>query len=116
MQVVAVVSRRIDALRAIRFDVRAVGLRGEIVNARGRFIVADALIDVRGHVHEMTRGRRQRAEPIRAWQRTFRQRRRFDGVNIKMIRADVIRVAPQDGFEHGDHFFRPRRGSSVRRP
>ena len=74
MQVVAVVHDGVQALDPAGPDVRLIGPRRLLVAPGGGGIVPRALVDVRGHVHEMSGGRRQHAQPGRVRERPLRIR------------------------------------------
>ncbi len=50
------------------------------------------------------------------WSRALGVGRSLDGVDVEVVRADVRRVAAQDGFEHGDDLFGAFRGPALRTP
>ena len=116
VQVVIVVHHGIHARRARQFEIVFVGFSCIHVAARGLVVISDAHVDVRGHVHEMTGGGNLRGKFRHVRQSTLRMRRGFDGVDVVMNRADVIRIAFEDGFEHADNFFRAFGRLAVIRP
>ena len=79
-------------------------------------MIPHSRVNVGGHVREMAGGRREFCQPIRAGQRLLGMRRRFDRVNIVMIRTEVIRIPLQNRFEDRNDFFSPFRGFAIRAP
>ena len=90
----------------VALHVLLVERRGGRVGLRRGAVVAGAHPDVRGHVHEMPGARHERLEPLRAGDRALRRARRFDGVNVIVIRARMIRVALHHAFERRDDLAR----------
>ncbi len=88
------VVHRVETLRPGCFEISLVR-RGRIgIAARGRLVITDPFVDVRGHVHQMTGHWHQLWQLWRVRQRALRMRRSFDGVNVIVNRAGMIRVAP----------------------
>ena len=117
VQVVGEVREAVESCRrrrVLKYSRSASGAR--LVGAGGGGLVADARIDVRGHVGEVAGGRRQRIEPQRARQRAARRRRRLDGVDVVVIGAEVIRIACEHRLEHGDDLVGAFGGLAVERP
>ena len=79
-------------------------------------VIAGANVNVRGHVHQVAGGWCELIEASGAGQRAIGPLRGFDGVDIKMIRPDMIRVSFQHGFEGRDNLFCALGGLAVRRP
>ncbi len=98
----AVVHQRIDALAAVRLDEGTVGRRRLRVRLGRAGVVAGALEDVRRHVHEMSGRRRRGTQPLRTGERALRMRRRLDGVDVVVIRAEVMGVALQHRLQRAD--------------
>ena len=116
VEVVVVVHRRVHAARFRGLDVLAIDLRRLGIARHGALVVARAHVDVRRHVNDMTGGRYERVEPLRARERASRRRRRFDRVDVVMVGADVHRIALEHRLQHRDDFFRAFRRLAVARP
>jgi hypothetical protein len=116
VNVVRVVHHRVRALRLRHLDVALV--RGDGAPVRlGRVGVApDAHVDVGRHVHQVAGGRRESGEPLRARQCPLRARRRFDGVDVVVVRAQVVRVLREHAFEDRDDLRRAGRRLAIERP
>ena len=59
VQVVAVIHHRIDPLRSRCLDVRAIDSRRLLVGFHGRLVISRADVNMRRHVHDVSRSRRQ---------------------------------------------------------
>ena len=71
---------------------------------------------MRWHVHEVTRSRHQRLEARRAGQRPLGGRRCLDRVDVIVVRARVVRIPPEHGFQHRDELERVGRRRPVGAP
>ena len=116
MQVVAVIHHRVDARGRAALDVRLIRKRGFLVGLQRRFVVARADVDVRGHVHDVSRGGRQLGQMIRAGERALGRVGSLDRVNVIVNRAQVIGLAPNHGLQRRHNFFRALFRRSVRPP
>ena len=112
VQVVRVVGQAVEVVGRHRLQVSAIGLRAGEVGAGSAGVVARAGVDVRRHVREVAGGRRQGGETIGARQRAIGTGRRLHGVDVVMIRPEVIGIAAQHRFEHGRDLL----GTFRRRP
>ncbi len=65
MNIVGIVAERIHALRAALRDVLFVGRDRLLVRGDDVVVAADAQVDVRGHVDDVSRARHQRQQPVR---------------------------------------------------
>ena len=104
-----IVGHRIEALRAALRDVILVRSDRHLVAPHRICIAAHALVDVRRHVHHVTRRRHQRKQAIGSGFSLIGLVG-FHQMNVEMQRAGMLRIA-------GDHFFRERhnlRGSFIR--
>ena len=68
-------------------------------------MIAHSRVDVRRHVREMAFRGRQLFQTRGTGQPALRMRRGFNGVNVIMICAEMIRVAFQNRFEQGHNLF-----------
>ena len=91
VNVVRVVRERIDALRLLPFDEHLVGVDGVLVGLHGVVPASDADVDVRGHVDHVSFARHELRESLGARHRGLRVHR-FDGVDVVVARAGVVRV------------------------
>jgi hypothetical protein len=112
MQVVAVVHHRVNALRAAALDVRAIDRRRFLVRLHRRRIISRADVNMRRHMHDVSRRRSQRSQPVRRRQRPFRRIRRLHGVNVVMERTQMVRIAFHHRFQSCDNLLR----AVLRRP
>ena len=71
-----------------------------------RVIIAGPYIYVRGHVNQMAGAGSETGEPLGTGHGLLGMLGCLDGVYIKMISADVVRVALQHAFEHIDYLAR----------
>ena len=116
VEVVRVVHHHVNALRAGRGGIVFVGFCGRRVVLARAVVVAGALVDVGGHVHQVSGRGSQRGDPIRVGQGALRMRRRFHRVNVEMHGADMVGIAAQDTFQRGDDFVGAFGGRAVRVP
>ena len=65
-------------------------------------------VDVRWHVHVVREARLQGTQSIRCRRRPLRMRRRFDRVNVEMIRERMLRVQFQDRVQRRENLVRAR--------
>ena len=94
VQVVAVIHHRVDARSRAALDVGLIRQRGFLVSFQRCFVIAGAYINVRGHVHDVSRGGRQFGQPMRAGQRALRRIRGLHRMNVVVNRAQMIRLTP----------------------
>ena len=114
VHVVVVVHQRIQAdLRAGLLDEALVNRRRLRIALHRRIEIAGAHVDVRRHVHEVTGLGHQRFETTRRGHRLLGVRRRFDGVNVVVVRTRVIGSTAQDAFECRDDLGREIGRSAV---
>ena len=73
MQIVAVIHHGIDAFRCAGLDVSLIGERGFLVGFHRGLVIAGADVNVRGHVHNVSRGRCKLRQAIRSRQSAFRR-------------------------------------------
>ena len=73
--------------------------RGVGIALRRLRVLAGADIDVRRHVHQVSRAGHQRLEPAGLRHRALGRLRRFDRVNVVVIRARMIRIALHHALE-----------------
>ena len=106
VQVVDEVREPVERIGGRRLEVLAVGPGAGLVRAGGGGVIADSRIHVRRHVGQVAGGRRERVEPHRTRQRADRCWRRFHGVDVVVIGAEVIRIACEHGLQHGDDLVR----------
>ena len=93
MQVMAVIHQGINALL---FGLRQKGLvrrSGHGIAMSRRRMIPHPRVNMRGHVHQVTGSRRELLQPGRTGQGALGMRRRFHGVDIIMIRSEMMRVA-----------------------
>ena len=91
---------------AAALDVGLIDERGFLIGFQGGFVIAGADVDVRGHVHDVSRGRRKLRQAIGAGQSAFRRVGSFDAVNVIVNGAEMIGLAANHGLERGDNFLR----------
>lgn len=103
-------------MASLAFKISPFHLDGLFVDPDGGLVVTHAHVNVRGHVYEMARARRECAQPVGARQRPLRMRGLLDGVDVIVVGAEVVRLPPQDRFEDADNLLRPFRGLAVQRP
>ncbi len=101
-----VIHHRVHALRARRLQELLVRLGRRNVGLLRRFVFAGADVDVRRHVHQVSRGGRQSGQPVRAIVRPLRLVRRFHRVDVEVVCADVLGIAPQHALQCADDLFR----------
>ena len=89
------VVHRVNAVRASCLEICLVGCGRVGIAAGGSIVIADSLINVGRHVHEMARCRHQLWQLRRVSERAFRTLRRFDGMNVIVDRAGVIGITTQ---------------------
>ena len=94
MKIVTVVHRRIESGPAPRLYVSFIGARRIFVTQSGGFVVPRSLVNMCGHMNEMTGGGDERRQFGRVGQCAFRMRRGFDGMNVVMNSADMIWISP----------------------
>ena len=107
VQVVRVVHHSVHAIRRRRStQIAAIGRGAVRVGLRCRGVVARAGVDMGRHVEQMAGRLGQRREALRARERARRRARRLDRVNVVVIRAEVIGVPQQHGFQHAHDLLR----------
>ncbi len=106
VDVVRVVGHRIQALRPALRDVVLVGRDGELVALHRVGVAADALVDVRGHVHHVAGGRHQRHQRVGGLLGPLRRGRRLEQVDEHVQRAGVLRVLRDHLFGERDDLAR----------
>lgn len=89
--------------------------RMDVVIRRFR-IEAHPEINVRRHVHQVSRARSQFGQPFCAGERSLRARRRLHGVNIVVTGARMMGVDRQGPLERCHNILCPAFGFTVRRP
>ena len=95
-----VVGRAVERVaRARGGEVALVGGDGLDVGAQRVAVEADAVVDVRRHVHDVARRRHQRGEAARVRQRALGPHRGFHRVDVEVDRAGVRRVAREHRLE-----------------
>ena len=104
MQVVAVIHAGIDALRTTALDVGFIGASGCLVGADCGIVVAGADINVGRHVDDMSGGRGQSGQSVRAGQCSFRGRRGFHRVNVVVNCSQVVGISFNYRLQRGDDF------------
>src|SRR4029078_2517199 len=104
MEIVAVIHHWIYFLLAGSLEVLAISFSRVGVASRGRIVVACADVYVGRHVNKMAGSRSKHLEPLRACQGPLRMRRSFHGMDVVVVRTDVLRVASKYGFQNRDHF------------
>jgi len=94
-----VAERRIE--RLCKREVHAIVLHRPFVREQHVGVVANAVVDVAGHVVEMrfTRQERHRGERVRVAERAFRRVDHFFVVDAQVQRADLIRIECERGVE-----------------
>ena len=102
LHVVRVVHHRIEAAGAGGLDVALVDGGRVGVTLRGFHVLPGADVDVRRHVNEVTRARHERLEAAGLRHRALRRLRRFDRVNVIVIRPRMVWIARHHAFERGD--------------
>ena len=113
VQVVAVVHHRVDALHAARLDVSAVSRCREFIRLHGSFVVAGPNVDVGGHVHEVSCGRRHGGELVRSGECALWTARCLHCVDVVVDRSHVVGIAFQNRLQRRDDFFGAVLGGSV---
>ena len=66
---------------------------------RGPSVIANAEVDVAGHVDHVSRDRGETAQDVRAVKRFFRVIARFESVDVVVVGRGVIGVFTKHGFE-----------------
>ena len=116
VQVVGEVGEPVEAVSRSDFEVLAVGPRARLIGTRCCGLVADARVDMGGHVSQMAGCWRQAIEPRRARERPSRRRRRLDRVDVVMIGAKMIRISRENRLEDSDDLLRALSRLAVERP
>ena len=93
VDVVRVVGRLVHRVRRRGLEVLLVDGHCALVDLQRFPVLADAVVDVGRHVHDMTRTGHQRSQPSRVRQRALGLRRRLDRVNVEVYRSRVIWIA-----------------------
>ena len=91
MDIVRVVPKRINALRAALGDITFIGFYGEHVTIKRIPVSTDAHINMRRHMHKMPGAGHQGGQSIRAFYPEFGTEG-LDRVNQIMVRSGVLRV------------------------
>ncbi len=86
------------------------------IGVDGLLPAAPADIDVRRHVNVVRQARLQVAQSVGRRVRALGIPRRFDRVNVKMVRERMFRIEFQDRVECRQDFIRPRLRLAFRRP
>ncbi len=102
MHVVRIVGQRIDADRLLARDIGFIDDHRRLVGRHRRLVVADAVVDVERHVHEMAGARHGGGETPRIGQCPLRRGRRFHHVDVVVDGARMVRAAGQHFLETGD--------------
>jgi len=101
--VVGDVAGEVDrAVRAAGLDERRVGLRRLHVVQRGVVVAADADVDVRRHVHQVSGRGCQVGQPVGVGLGPLRLAGLLDGVDVQVNGAYVIRIEAQGLLQGGD--------------
>ena len=116
VDVVRVVHHWIEAGRPRALEVPLVDGDRAHVRVDGLRVVPGPHVDVRRHVDEVAGARDEVVQPARRSEPALRMRRRLDGVDVVMIRARVLRVAGEDGFERRDDLLGARLRPAVGGP
>ena len=90
VDIVGIVSDRIDADRARLGDVGLVNLRRRLVGVERVHIAADPEVDVARHVHDVAGARHQRGKPVGIGLAALRTIRRLDEMDVKVHRPRVV--------------------------
>ncbi len=102
MDVVIRVHVRVETLVAALRDVFLIDNDGVYV-CFGRFgVITGAVVNVRRHVNQVTGLGGDLAKALGARQSSFSSVRRFNGVNVIVVRASVIWIATHHTFKHRD--------------
>ncbi len=114
--VVRHVTERIDALcvAAAGGEVGVIGLDRPLVRDHRVVPAADARVDVRRHVHEVSRTRDQLAQPVGRRDAALRIRRGLDRVHVQVQRAGVVGILRDHRLEGGDDLGRVALGLQLR--
>ncbi len=110
VQIMGVVHQWIDALRMSLCEIGFIGAHGGEVGFLTIFVIPYANVDVRGHVDQVSRRWCEARQALGRGQAGFRMRRRLDGVDVEVVRTEMIGIAFQYSLEHGNDLF----GSGVR--
>ena len=92
-----------DAGEMFRIHVGLVGKYGFLIRDSGALEIADALIDMCGHVDQMAGGGGERLQTLRAEQCYGRIGRGLNGMNQEVVRAYMVRIAEQDRLQRRDN-------------
>jgi len=97
MQVMGVVNDPLDSGPVVFLKIRRIDVDCLLVGCRRRMIVARSDVAMSGHVDQMSDGRRERRKATGTADGLLRMGRRFHGMNLQMVGANVTGSA----FEHG---------------
>lgn len=99
VHVMRVIGAHVEALGAALADVVAVGFHGAFISDDGVGVLADAHVDMGGHVDEVTGVGDAAGETIGGGEAEFGLGPGFDGVDVEVIGAGMIGVSAEHGFE-----------------
>ena len=99
MHIVGIVADRIHADRAGLCDIGFVDLRGRLVDFEQVRVAADAVVDVAGHVDDVSGSRHQRGKPVGIGFGAFRTVRGFHEMNVEMDRPGMVGVLCENAFQ-----------------
>ena len=116
MQIVAVIHHWVDTLLARRFEVGAVYFCGLLVCLDRGLVVASANVDVRRHVHDVSRAGCKRGQFVGCRQSALRIVRGLDRMDVIVDRAQMVGVALHDRFERRYDFLGPGLGRAILMP
>lgn len=117
VKVVSVIHHVVNtARRAALPEINAVCLGRQCVAAGRRQVVASTHIGVRRHVDQVAGAGGERFQTPGTGQGALRMRGSLGHVDVVVIRADVVGVASQYGFQHSNDLFGVFRGKAVETP
>ena len=116
VQVVAVIHHRINALHSRSLDVGTVDLRRFLVGLDCSFIVAGANVNMRGHVHDVSRSRSERSQLVGTSEGALGRSRSLHGMDVIVNRSQMIGVALHHRLECRYDFLRAGLGRAIDMP
>ena len=113
MEIVTVIHKRINALRAAAFEINSVSTRPGFVGLHCRFVISCPHINVSWHVDKMSSRRRQSFQSLGTGKGPLRMWRRLNRMNVIVIGADMIRTEFENGFKHRNDLIRTFRRCAI---
>ena len=111
-----VVHHAVDALDVVLFDVVGIDRSRPHIALCCILVASHAYVNVRGHVHQVSRPGHQLGKPISQGDGPLGLRGGLNGMDVVVNSPGVIGIALQDRLQRGDDFKRARLGLAAVRP